>query len=79
MPSWHSTFGRMRGLNGERSWWTWNEFAQRLDALGITMSRYHVAQALKVDPPVSRRGWKQYDERHAALAVAYARKRGWIE
>lgn len=76
MPSWHSTFGRMRGVGRPRSWLTWDEFQQTLATLGVSLSPYHVRLATKACPPVRIHGGKRYEERHVQMAVGYAKAKG---
>lgn len=76
MPSWHSTFERMRGITRSRDWMTWGEFQGLLGVLGVSLTDYHVRQATKACPPAKRHGAKRYLECHVQMAVGYAQAKG---
>jgi hypothetical protein len=78
MPEWHSTFNRMRGMAGRRQWMTWREFLARLDAAGVNMSAHYVRMALRSSPPRQEYGLNQYERRHVAMAIKYAKSRGFV-
>lgn len=78
MPEWHSSWKRMKHLDRARDYLTWSEFQQRLEALGFSLSRYHVRLALAASPPARAYGNHQFERHHVRLAAAYARSKGLI-
>lgn len=78
MPSWNSTWSRMKSLvsAADRDWMPWGEFDGLLRMCGVTLSHYHVRQALRTAPPEKRYGLKRYERRHLQLVVQYAIAKG---
>ena len=76
MPSWHSTWQRMRRIGRRRDWMTWAEFQGLLVTLGVSLTPYHVKCATRACPPVKCHGAKRYLDCHVQMAVGYAKAKG---
>ena len=76
MPSWHSTWSRMRRNGRRRSWMTWAEFQGLLVTLGVRLTPYHVKLATAACPPAKVHGAKRYLDVHVQMACGYARAKG---
>ena len=80
MPKWHSSFRAMRGLVGQRSWMTWEEFQLRVQQIiGRPWSRYHSRQALASQPPDKQGKIQRFTDQHVVMAAGYANGKGWCE
>jgi hypothetical protein len=69
----------MRGVTPARAYMTWAEFDGLLRSLGISISAYHVRQAVAAAPPAKHYGAKRYTAAHLGLVRDYARRKWGIE
>lgn len=75
MPEWHSSWNRMRGAKGRRSWMTLGELLEAIRARGLETTRYFVARAVASDPPPMVYGIKRYGRHHLEMVAAVAQSR----
>lgn len=75
MPEWHSSWNRMRGAKGRRSWMTLGELLVAIRERGLDATRHVVLRAVAGDPPPNVNGIKRYGRHHLEMVAVEARSR----